>query len=155
MFSVGVQTQSCDPWLPSASYLLTDQTLVWSRTCFSHCNYVPGIAVFAERRGNEILSEEGQFAVRLTGVRKVNVSCDTIPSTHHLLETYEGLFIAIVQLRKSTFTRPHESLNKTTTEFATIAFVERSLEQPFKIYLLAIFLTSVMYSEVVIIIYAL
>jgi hypothetical protein len=124
MFSVGVQTQSCDPWLPSASCLLPDQTLVWSRTSFSHCNYVPGISVYAERRGNEILSEEGQFAVRLTGVRKVNVSCDNIPTTHHLLETYESLFIAIVQLRKSTIMRPHDSLNKTTT----IAFVERSLE---------------------------
>jgi hypothetical protein len=87
------------------------------------------VYLYAERRENEILSEEGQCAVRLTGVRKVNVSCDNIPTTHHLLETYEGLFIAIVQLRKSTIMRPHDSLNKTTTEFATIAFVERSLEQ--------------------------
>lgn len=55
--------------------------------------------------------------------------CDTIPTMHHLLETYESLFIAIVQLRKSTIVPSPNSINKTTTEFTTIAFVKQSLEQ--------------------------
>jgi hypothetical protein len=124
MFSAGVQMQRCDPWTPTASCELTDQSLIWGNNSFTHCNFIPGIAVAAERRGDDILSEEGQFAVHLTGVRKLNTSCDT---TSHLLETYEGMFLSIVHVKR-TVLRPPTGINKTTTEFATIAYVERSLE---------------------------
>ena len=79
-----------------------------------------GKTVAAERRGYEIVSTEGPFAATLTGHQRMTCGI-------HLMETNEGLLLAPVRNKTSKFAQD-SMLNKTTTELASLAFIEKYLE---------------------------
>ena len=122
MFSAATQMQSCSP--NKTSCMLQDQILVWLIDSYELCDLVSGPSVLAERRGEKIVSEEGQFSVTLSAQTRI---CSVL-----LFTTKEGL---LIQIRHATKIRHHDletviktQTNDTTTIIATIAYVETYLE---------------------------
>ena len=123
MFSAATQMQSCSP--NKTSCMLQDQTLVWLIDSYELCDLVSGPSVLAERRGEKIVSEEGQFSVTLSAQTRI---CSVL-----LFTTEKGL---LIQIRHATKIRHHDletviktQTNDTTTIIATIAYVETYLEE--------------------------
>ena len=104
----------------SRSCNLPDQTLIWYNDTINTCEIMAGKTVAAERRGYEIVSTEGPFAATLTGHQRMTCGI-------HLIETNEGLLLAPVRNKTSKFAQD-SMLNKTTTELASLAFIEKYLE---------------------------
>ena len=63
MFSAAMQMQSCSP--NKTSLMLQDQTLVWLIGSYELCDLISGPSIIAERRGENIVCEKGQFSVTL------------------------------------------------------------------------------------------
>jgi len=105
--------------------MLSDQTLVWMDHSFETCELVGGNVVQAERRGNNLISHEGNFAVTLNGRKRVVCKIQ-------ILDTHEGLMLNLQPAKGRSHTLRAEILtdyiNKTTTELATVAYVEKYLE---------------------------
>jgi hypothetical protein len=93
MFSSNVQMKDCEPNLLYC--LQSDQTLVWMNNSFELCEIAAGKTVSAEKRGNEIISHEGNFAVTLKNTKK-NICSISISETH------EGLLMRIVSFNENS-----------------------------------------------------
>ena len=68
MFSASVSMRDCDIYRKYC--LLSDQTLIWDENTVNTCEVKAGKMVNGERRGNQIISHEAEFAVTLTGLKK-------------------------------------------------------------------------------------
>ena len=125
MFSASVSMRDCDIYRKYC--LLSDQILIWDENTVNTCEVKAGKMVNGERRGNQIISHEAEFAVTLTGLKKH--VCSEI-----LLDTNEGLLIKIVdhkplpQSLKQLIQMNNDNNTISTTNYATMAYAERYLE---------------------------
>ena len=125
MFSASVSMRDCDIYCIYC--LVSDQILIWDENTVNTCEVTAGKMVNGERRGNQIISHEAEFAVTLIGLKKY--ICSEV-----LLVTNEGLLIKIVDRKplpeslKQLIQMNNDNNTISTTNYARMAYAERYLE---------------------------
>ena len=121
-FSPTIFLQDCDP--TALTCVVNQYTVIWNTSSYDSCSLLQGKTVRAQRRGSEVVSTEGQFAVTL--MTESQTLCQNV-----LRPTFEGVFVHIVVDRDQPFHNLSQTLRaayQSSNLFLTVAYVSQHLQ---------------------------